>query len=431
MKTYDVIVIGGGPAGMIAAGSAAARGKKVLLIEGNEKLGKKLFITGKGRCNITNSAEKEEFFSNITKNPKFFFSAFNFFSNNDLIEFLNNLGLKTKVERGGRIFPESDKSNDVIKALSKYLDQTGVSVLLNQKVKEITYIKLSSLDNHENRVNQIKHEALYSSVSGVCLESGEKIGATSVIICTGGVSYPTTGSTGDGFIFARETGHKIIDPEPSLIPLVTAGSLAQELQGLSLKNVETRVIINDKVVFSELGEMLFTHFGLSGPLILSSSFFIVPYLKKTKEIYIYIDLKPGLDIEMLDKRLLRDFEKNNNKKFKNSLDEILPSKLIPVIIKLSGINGEKTVNIITKEERKRLVELLKGLKLKIVGTRPISEAIITSGGVSIKDINPKTMESKIVSNLFFAGEVIDLDAYTGGFNLQIAFSTGRVAGNNA
>ena len=407
---YDVIVIGGGPAGMIAAGTAAEQGRKTLLIEKNAKLGKKLFITGKGRCNLTNAAEREEFFDNITRNPKFFLASFSRFSNRDLMAFLEDLGMRTKVERGNRVFPESDKSSDVIKTLTKYMDRNNVVVKLGQKVKSI-----------------ISEE---KEIKGVLLENGQEIFCDSLIICTGGMSYPDTGSSGDGYIFGKKLGHKIVEPTPSLVPLLTEGTTAQELQGLSLKNISVSVKIDEKKVFDDFGEMLFTHFGLTGPIILSSSFYVVPSLKKNKKIQISIDLKPALDEVALDKRLLRDFEKNTNKQFKNALDELFPGKLVPMMIKLSGINPEKQVNVITKEERKRLVKLIKSFDFIITGTRPVSEAIITSGGIDVKEINPKTMESKLIKGLYFAGEIIDLDAYTGGFNLQIAFSTGRMAGMN-
>ena len=410
MNKFDVIVLGGGPAGMIAAGTAAELGRKTLLIEKNDKLGKKLFITGKGRCNLTNAAEKEEFFDNLTRNPKFFLGSFSRFSNKDLITFFEDMGMRTKVERGNRVFPESDRSSDVIKALTKYLDRNNVTVKLGQKVKSIISEK--------------------NIIKGVLLENGQEIFCDSLVICTGGLSYPDTGSTGDGYIFGKKLGHKIIEPTPSLVPLLTAGTIAQELQGLSLKNVNVSVMIDGKKVFEDFGEMLFSHFGLTGPIILSASFYVVPSLKKNKKIQISIDLKPALDETALDKRLLRDFEKNTNKQFKNALDELFPGKLVPIMIKLSGINPEKQVNIITKEERKGLVKLIKSFDFIITGTRPVSEAIITSGGIDVKEINPKTMESKLIKGLYFAGEVMDLDAYTGGFNLQIAFSTGRMAGMN-
>ncbi|HYF82890.1 MAG TPA: NAD(P)/FAD-dependent oxidoreductase [Clostridia bacterium] len=408
---YDVVVIGGGPAGMIAAGTAASMGRKTILIEKNEKLGKKLFITGKGRCNVTNSADFDEFMKNIPKNSKFFYSSFNGFSNNDLIGLLEALGLKVKVERGGRVFPESDKSSDVIKAFERYMSKYKVEVKLNSKVSSI---------RQEDGI-----------ISGVQLSNGELLECSSVIICTGGVSYPQTGSTGDGYEIARRAGHSITELMPSLVPLVAGEAFIKDLQGLSLKNVAIKAIADGKILYEDFGEMIFTHYGLSGPIILSASFYVSDYLRKKKEIKISIDLKPALSEEELDKRIIRDFEKNTNKQFKNSLDELFPQKLIPVIITLSGIDESKEVHQITKLERKAFVKLIKGFTVTISGTRPIEEAIVTTGGINLKEISPKTMESKLVKGLYFAGEIIDLDAFTGGFNLQIAFSTGYAAGLNA
>jgi len=396
---------------MMAAGTAASMGRRTILVEKNEKLGKKLFITGKGRCNVTNSADFDEFMKNIPKNSKFFYSAFNNFSNNDLIELLASLGLKTKIERGGRVFPESDKSSDVIKALEKYLHKYKVEIKLNSKLMSIS---------QEN-----------GAVKGVLLDNGRAIECSSVIVCTGGVSYPLTGSTGDGYSIGRRAGHSIKELMPSLVPLVAREQFIKDLQGLSLKNVSIKAIADGKKVYEDFGEMLFTHYGLSGPIILSASFYISDYLRKNKEIKVSIDLKPALSEEDLDKRIIRDFEKNTNKQFKNSLDELLPQKLIPVITALSGIDESKEVHQITKKERGDMVKLLKGFTVTITGTRPIEEAIVTSGGINLKEINPKTMESKLVKGLYFAGEVVDLDAFTGGFNLQIAFSTGYAAGLNA
>jgi len=408
---YDVAVIGGGPAGMLAAGTAASMGKKTVIVEKNEKLGKKLFITGKGRCNVTNTAGFDEFMKNIPKNSKFFYSAFSSFSNSDLIELLRSLGLRTKEERGGRVFPESDKSSDVIRALEKYLKQYNAEVLLNTRVSGIRQAD--------------------GAVGGVLLESGRLLECSSVIICTGGVSYPQTGSTGDGYNIARKAGHSVNELMPSLVPLVAGDTFIKDLQGLSLKNVKLRALADGKQVYEDFGEMLFTHYGLSGPIILSASFYVSDYLRKNRDIKLQLDLKPALSEEELDRRIIRDFEKNTNKQFKNSLDELLPQKMIPVIIGLSGIDEAKEVHQITREERKGLVRLLKGLTITVEGTRPIEEAIVTSGGINLKEINPKTMESKLVRGLYFAGEIIDLDAFTGGFNLQIAFSTGYVAGMNA
>lgn len=408
---YDVVVMGGGPAGMIAAGTAASMGRKTLIVEKNDKLGKKLFISGKGRCNVTNAADFDEFMKNLPKNSKFFYSSFKNFSNYDLIELLESLGLKTKVERGGRVFPASDKSSDVIKALERYMKKHEVEIKLNSNLLSI---------RQED-----------GEVEGVLLDNGQFIECSSAIICTGGVSYPQTGSTGDGFELARRMGHSVTELMPSLIPLVSKDSFIGNLQGLSLKNVAIKALAGNKVLYEDFGEMLFTHYGLSGPIILSASFYISEYLRSNKEVKVSIDLKPALSEEELDKRIIRDFEKFTNKQFKNSLDELLPQKLIPVVVALSGIDETKEVNQITKHERKNLVKLMKEFTVSITGTRPIAEAIVTSGGVNLKEINPKTMESKLIKGLYFAGEVLDLDAFTGGFNLQIAFSTGYAAGLNA
>ena len=407
---YDVIVIGGGPSGMIAAGFAAKAGNKVLLIEKNEKLGKKLFITGKGRCNLTNTADIDEFMKNIPRNSKFMYSSVNSFDNNDLVKLFQFLGMATKVERGGRVFPESDKSSDVLKALEKFMQQNKVTVRLNTKVKEVV--------------------ATDGCIKAVLLDNDELIDCKNVVICTGGLSYPLTGSTGDGYAMAKKLGHTVTDLLPSLVPLVVKEELIKQLQGLSLKNVAIKVVVDGKNIYDDFGEMLFTHYGLSGPIILSASFYITSYLKKQKTPQIIIDMKPALTFDELDKRIQRDFEKNVNKQFKNSLNDLLPQKMIPVVLYLSGIDENKEVHQITKEERKKLVELIKGFNCTIVGTRPIAEAIITSGGISLKEVNPKTMESKLIKGLYFAGEILDIDAFTGGFNLQIAFSTGFTAAVN-
>ncbi|NLL05068.1 MAG: NAD(P)/FAD-dependent oxidoreductase [Clostridiaceae bacterium] len=404
-----VVVIGGGPAGILAAGKASELGKDVVLVEKNDRLGKKILISGKGRCNITNNTDIEGLLENIPGNGNFLYSAFYTFSNTDIIELLHRYGLETKVERGGRVFPVSDRAKDVVDTLARYLKDAGVKVRLNSPVSEIL----------------VKN----SEVNGVMFKDGNTIECDSVVLCTGGVSYPGTGSTGDGFKIARKVGHEVVKLRPSLVPLIASEKWIGELQGLSLKNVSV-TLINEKGknIYSDFGEMLFTHYGVSGPIILSSSRHILAY--NFKGISLVIDLKPALDEQKLDERIRRDFEKFSRKQFKNSLDELLPQKLIPVVIKLSQISPDKFVNQITKEERRKLVSILKKFTLTIVGARPIDEAIVTAGGISTNEINPSTMESKLIKGLYFAGEVIDVDAYTGGFNLTIAFSTGYLAGMN-
>jgi len=392
---------------MMAAGTAAKNNKKVILYEKNKKLGRKLLITGKGRCNITSAKGIQEMIDNIPINGSFLYSAFYTFSNDHLIDLLNNLGLETKVERGDRVFPVSDKARDVLKILEKYLYKNGAKI----ENKEIIDIEK---ENDQFILTTNKNE---------------KITAKKVVIATGGKSYPKTGSTGAGYEFAKKLGHTINSLYPSLVPLVTEEDWVKNLQGLSLKNVDLIVFNkNNKVIFKERGEMIFTHYGISGPLVLSASSHMRNM--KNENYKIKIDIKPALDREKLDNRIQRDFSKYANKYFKNSLGDLLPSKLIPVIVKLSKIDYDKTVNQITTKERENLINLLKGLELNIQDYRPIEEAIVTSGGVEVKEIDPATMESKIVKNLYFAGEVIDVDAYTGGFNLQIAFSTGYLVGIN-
>ena len=400
-----VAVIGGGPAGIMAAATAALYGNKVILFEKNDFLGKKLLITGKGRCNVTNNAPIEDFIKNVPVNGNFLYSAFYSFTNQDLIDLLKDLGIETKVERGNRVFPTSDKAKDIVNALVKYSLDSGV------KIVKVPVIKI------------IKNE---DGTLTVVLKDKRGVKCESVVVATGGASYPLTGSTGDGYKFAKELGHSIVDLKPSLVPLTVKEEYVKSLQGLSLKNVSVTLNSNGKKVYDDFGEMLFTHYGLSGPIILSAS----SHMRKNAHYEISIDLKPALDEQTLDKRILKDFEQAKNKDFANSLDNLLPKKLIPVIVELSKIPPHKKVNEITKEERKSLVNLLKNFKFDVKGFRPIEEAIITSGGVNVKEINPKTMESKIVPGLFFAGEIIDVDAYTGGFNLQIAFSTGYLAGKN-
>lgn len=404
-----VIVVGGGAAGMMAAISAADSGAGVILIEKNEKLGKKVYITGKGRCNITNESDVENLLKNVRSNPKFLYSAFYTFDSYRMMDFLEGEGLKLKTERGNRVFPESDKSSDVIKTLKKALEKRKVKIVLNTKVLKI----------------EIKDGICH----GVIVQSGDKSGsytADKVIVATGGCSYQSTGSTGDGYRFAKDADIKVTKCYPSLVPFNIGSDIPKRLQGLSLRNVKVTLSDKGKVLYEELGEMLFTHFGVSGPLVLSAS--TLASGKDVSQMELSIDLKPALSKEQLDERILRDFSENRNSYFKNSLSRLLPAKMIPVIVELSGIDEKKQVNNITKEERNRLVNLLKGLTFKVESLRGFNEAIITKGGVSVKEINPGTMEAKKVKGLFFAGEVLDLDAVTGGYNLQIAWSTGYLAG---
>lgn len=418
------IVIGGGAAGMLAAYSAAKQGHQVILLEKNEKLGKKVFITGKGRCNVTNACETEELFKNIVSNPKFLYSSIYTFDNQAIVQLLQEYGCMTKVERGDRVFPVSDHSSDVISALTRALKAEGVDIRLHTEVKELC---MAAERESVSNVSLDRDTAEKRRVVGVKTVKGEVIKADAVIVCTGGVSYPSTGSTGDGYRFALDAGMSLVEPKPALVPLECAEDWCEDLMGLSLRNVQVTIMDGKKRIFQEFGEMLFTHFGVTGPLILSAS---SHYVKKYygKELPLYIDLKPALTIEQLDKRVLRDFEEHINKQFKNALNGLFPTKLIPVMIRLSGIDPDKKINEISKEERLRFVHLIKNLPLTITGTRSFVEAIITQGGVKVKDINPSTMESKTVSGLYFAGEVLDLDAVTGGFNLQIAWSTGYLAG---
>lgn len=400
-----VIIVGAGPAGMMAAISAAEK-HDVVLLDGNDRIGKKLFITGKGRCNVTNAKDISEFFEFIPGNPYFLYSALYSFTNEDTMNLLENEGIKLKVERGGRVFPMSDKSSDIIKGLSKRLEKCNVKVLLNKKVVE--------LNCTDNKINSIK------------LSDGTSMKGDHFILATGGASYPLTGSRGEGQQFADKLGHTIIDLKPSLVPIELKDSWLKELMGLSLKNVQLVIKDSKKIRYKNQGEMLFTHFGISGPLVLSGS----RYINEAGENKIFIDLKPALDDSELDKRIQKDFQKNINRDFKNSLDDLLPRKLIPVIISLSEIDPNKKVNEITKVERKNLVNLIKNFELNYKGLRPLDEAIVTAGGVSTKEIDPSTMKSKIIENLSFAGELIDVDAFTGGYNVQIALSTGYIAGTN-
>ena len=411
-----IVIIGGGPAGIMAAISAKENHPEdeVVILEKNNTLGRKLLITGKGRCNITSSLNIDEFIKNIPGNGMFMFSAFKNYTNTDIIKLLQKNGVETKEERGNRVFPFSDKSRDVLEALERELKRLNVIIKLNCEVK-----KINKIDNTffvDTNIDQIKADKL--------------------IIATGGKSYPLTGSTGDGYLFAKWFGHTITDIKPSLVPLeIRENNECKNMQGLSLRNVSIKIkdIENNKQIYEDFGEMLFTHFGISGPIILSSSAHLIRYkniesLLKNGKIKIYIDLKPALSVEQLNLRILRDFEKEKNKEFRNSLFELLPRKIIDYIISQSKINPCKKVNEITKQERLELVKQIKQVEFTIKGTRPIEEGIITSGGINIKEINPSTMESKLVKGLYFAGEVIDVDAYTGGFNLQIAYSTGYTAG---
>ena len=401
-----VIVVGGGAAGMMACHAAAMCGHQVTLLEKNEKLGKKIYITGKGRCNLTNASDMEVLFANVMSNRKFLYSAFYTFDNNQVIDLFEMNGMATKTERGNRVFPVSDHSSDVISTMAKVLKNDNVEVKLNTTVQ--------SLIIKENKA------------CGVIV-NGKEISADNVILCTGGLSYPSTGSTGDGYEFAKKAGHRITDCTPSLVPFNIREEWVKDLQGLSLKNSAITIYDEKKKLYSDFGEMLFTHFGVSGPMILSASGNIKAG-EFAKPLKLVIDLKPAMTEEQLDKRILRDFDENKNKQFRNSVSKLLPSKLIPIIIDLSGIDPDKKVNEISKEERNHFVHLLKNLTMTINGLRGWNEAIITKGGINVKDVNPSTMESKLVSNLFFAGEVLDLDAMTGGYNLQIAWSTGYLAG---
>ena len=403
---------------MMSAVTSAENCNEVILLEKMEKLGKKLLITGKGRCNITNSAEMDEFMKNIPENSKFLYSSFSRFTNNDIISFLNKQGVATKVERGGRVFPVSDKAEDVLNA---FLKELKVTIKTNFEVTKI-----------------LTEGSVLTGIEGKNNGKIEKIMADKIILTTGGKSYPVTGSTGDGYKMAKDLGHTITSLKPSLVPLICNGEskrLCQEMQGLSLRNVKVKIKENNKVIYEDFGEMLFTHYGISGPIILSASAVLIRYknideLLKENKVKIHIDLKPALDEEKLDNRILRDFEELKNKQFKNSLGLLLPKKMVEPMISIIGIDPEKRINEITKEERKTIVKDLKNLELTINGFRGIEEAIVTKGGISIKEINPKTMESKLIQGLYFAGEIIDLDAFTGGFNLQIAWSTGYAAAQN-
>lgn len=401
----NVVVIGGGASGLMASGTAAYYGANVTLLEKNSRTGRKILVTGKGRCNITNNCDKDTFIANVPTNPRFLYSAINNFDCQDTIDFFNDLGLETKTERGNRVFPVSDKAMDVADTLHTFAKHNGVKI-----IESTAKVILTS----------------EGKVSGVLDTNGNQYDADCVIIATGGMSYPGTGSTGDGYRLAKTVGHTVTEIKPSLVGLISSDEFCKDLQGLSLKNVTLTAYENGKEIFNELGEMLFTHQGVSGPLVLSASSHMRNFNKKSYKIS--IDLKPALSEEKLDLRLQKDFSEHKNNQINNSLGKLLPKKIIPVVLKLWGVDPTKKCNSITKEERQSLNKLLKNFTVHIKSLGSIKEAIITSGGVSTKEISPKTMESKILSGLFFCGEVIDVDAYTGGFNLQIAFSTGRLAG---
>lgn len=408
-----VIVVGGGAAGMFAAIAAAKNGHQVTLYEKNEKLGKKIFITGKGRCNITNAADMEELFDAVVTNSKFLYSSFYGYTNQNVIDFFEDAGVPVKIERGNRVFPISDHSSDVIRALEREMKKVGVKVCLNTEVK--------SVEAEKGKFNKVVLKDTTTQTADAC------------IVATGGLSYRSTGSTGDGFRFAENVGHKVTQCFPSLVPMETKEPWICELQGLSLRNVEAKILDGKKELYKDFGEMLFTHFGVSGPLIISASSYVgKKFMDKNgqkKELTLEIDLKSALTEEQLDQRVLRDFEENHNRQFKNAITKLFPTKLIPVMLELGGIDPEKKVNSIEKEERKQFVHLIKHFRMTLTGLRDYPEAIITKGGVNVKEIDPGTMESKLVKGLYFAGEVLDLDALTGGFNLQIAWSTGYAAGN--
>lgn len=410
-----VIVVGGGAAGMFAAIAAAKNGHQVTLYEKNEKLGKKIFITGKGRCNITNAADMEELFDAVVTNSKFLYSSFYGYTNQNVIDFFEDAGVPVKIERGNRVFPISDHSSDVIRALEREMKKVGVKVCLNTEVK--------SVEAEKDKFNKVVLKDTTTQTADAC------------IVATGGLSYRSTGSTGDGFRFAENVGHKVTQCFPSLVPMETKEPWICELQGLSLRNVEAKILDGKKELYKDFGEMLFTHFGVSGPLIISASSYVgKKFMDKNgqkKELTLEIDLKPALTEEQLDQRVLRDFEENHNRQFKNAITKLFPTKLIPVMLELGGIDPEKKVNSIEKEERKQFVHLIKHFRMTLTGLRDYPEAIITKGGVNVKEIDPGTMESKLVKGLYFAGEVLDLDALTGGFNLQIAWSTGWQAGKAA
>ena len=405
-----VVIIGGGAAGMFASIFAADNGHEVHVYEKNEKLGKKLFITGKGRCNVTNASDMDVLFSSMVSNEKFMYSSFYGYTNQDVMDFFENAGLKLKIERGNRVFPESDHSSDVIRTLEREMKSRGVKIHLHSTVKRIL-----SVDGQFTAIE---------------LADKTRVEANKCIVATGGMSYQTTGSTGDGYRFGESIGHSVTNLRPSLVPLETKGAFVPKLQGLSLKNVSVAIYDGKKEIYSDFGEMLFTHYGVSGPMIISASAYVGKILEKKKELKLVVDLKPALSEEQLDARMLREFDENQNKRFKNAVAGLFPSKLLPVMLEIGGVDGEKKVNEVSRDERQGFVRTIKNLEMTIVKAREFKEAIVTQGGIKVKEIDPGTMESKVVKGIFFVGEVLDLDAVTGGFNLQIAWSTGAAAGRS-
>lgn len=429
----DIVIVGGGAAGMMAAIAAAQAGGNVTLIEKNEKLGKKLFITGKGRCNVTNACEVDDLFGNVLEHSKFLYSAIYGFDNQSVMHFFEENGCKLKIERGGRVFPVSDHSSDIIKALEKALKDSNVRILLKKEIEKITVKQLET--SEEKKGKKLQQTSKICSAELLDKQSNKRvtINADSVIVATGGMSYVLTGSTGDGYRFAKDFGHTITPLSPALVPFAIKESWCHELQGLSLKNVKASVVFDGKEIYSEFGEFLFTHYGVSGPLMLSAASVYAHKLKDNieKEAKLYVDLKPALTYEQIDRRVLREFDANKNKQFKNVLGALFPAKLVPVMPLLSTIAADKAIHEITKQERERFVSVIKRMELTITGLRGYDEAIVTKGGVAVNEVNPSTMESKLVKGLYFAGEVLDVDALTGGFNLQIAWSTGYLAGLSA
>lgn len=428
MDKDQVVVIGGGAAGMIAAIAASDKGRRVILCEKNEKLGKKLYITGKGRCNVTNACGRDKFFENIVSNPKFLYSAFHEFDNTSMMALLENSGCSLKTERGERVFPVSDHASDVTASLERLLRKQGVAVRLGAAAIELLTEEALEAETADEEGKQ-SGSGNRRHITGVMLENGEHIAASAVVLATGGLSYPSTGSTGDGYRMAEYLGHTVKACTPALTPIEMRDAWCAALQGLSLKNVELTMSCGSKKVWQGFGEMLFTHFGISGPLALSASSFY-ERCKDKEQIILTLDLKPALTAEQLDRRILREFEENRNKSLKNVIGSLYPAKLTPVMISLSGIDPDKKIHEITKKERETLARLTKNLTMQVSGLRGFSEAVITRGGVNVKEVNPSTMESKRVRGLYFAGEILDLDALTGGFNLQIAWSTGHLAGSH-